>query len=538
MVPLLLERATVLHGLGDQRRRDGRPRRAARRRARARRGAAVPRRPRAQRRRRRHAIALWRRYLAVETRPQRRGEIELQLSQVLAENTDDVAGAIEQLERVVEANPDDTQLRERLLGLCMRVSDWERAIRELRQLVRLRPTPPEKAREELRLGLMLRDKISDRVAARLALDRARALDPLNLDVVRELAELLEPAARAQMLLAAATSFRASIVAEPGPRSLYERLAQVTAWQSDVDARWLALVAVEALGTPTVDQRQVLAQGRQQLALPTRVKLDDTRARRCAAASADRSPSCGARSRRRCRSRPASMPASSASRAATRSRSRSSATSTSRSRPRSPRSAIEDVEIYISAGRSGFARALAGETPILVPRCRRRRGDDAATALRARPRGRELAEGVATLPDLRDGELEWTIVAALHAADVAVPPALAELAPDRRRRDRRAREGAEEECRARRAAPSCSSRSSGPASSPMSRRCAAPRSRSVSAPASCGAAISRSRSRCSTSARAAARSPIARRRSSSSAWSVSEDHLKLREKLGVALKGNR
>src|SRR5690606_12960049 len=56
------------------------------------------------------AVALWKRCLTVESRPQRRAEIELQLAQVLAENTNDVAGAIENLERVVESKPDDVQL--------------------------------------------------------------------------------------------------------------------------------------------------------------------------------------------------------------------------------------------------------------------------------------------------------------------------------------------------------------------------------------------------------------------------------------------
>ena len=110
--------------------------------------------------------------------------------------------------------------------------------------------------------------------SRLALDRARGLDPLNLDVVRELADMVEPATRTQMLLGAATSLRAAIVQKPGNAQLYERLAQVNAWQADVDARWVALGAVEALATPTVDQRQVLAQGRQQPASPRRIRLDE------------------------------------------------------------------------------------------------------------------------------------------------------------------------------------------------------------------------------------------------------------------------
>ena len=37
----------------------------------------------------------------------------------------------------------------------------------------------------------------------------------------------------------------------------------------------------------------------------------------------------------------------------------------------------------------------------------------------------IAEGVATLPELRDGELAWTIAAALRAVDASLPPPLAE-----------------------------------------------------------------------------------------------------------------
>ena len=58
-------------------------------------------------------MALWRRCLSVETRPPRRAEIELQLAQVLAENVNDLAGAIENLERVVEASPEDPRIAER-----------------------------------------------------------------------------------------------------------------------------------------------------------------------------------------------------------------------------------------------------------------------------------------------------------------------------------------------------------------------------------------------------------------------------------------
>ena len=372
------------------------------------------------------AVGLWKRYLAAETRPQRRSEIELQLSQVLAENVNDIAGAIEQLERVVENSPDDVQLRDRLLGLCMRANDFERAARELRELAKMRPTPAEKAREELRLALMLRDKVGDRVGARRALDRARGLDPLNLDVVRELAELLEPPARAQVLADTAQHLRTSIAQSPGRGPMYERLAQVNAWQADVDARWVALVAVEALATPTVDQRQVLAQGRQQLGPPKRVKLEP------AARAALRGSFGGPLAELWLQIAPAVQVATGVDAGKlgfVRGDRIAQKKLGDKFEPLATALAnfgIEEVDLYVSANRPGIARTLAADPPQLLI------GADVATGAMPQHRfqlGRTaatLAEGVATLPGLRDGELEQFIVAALRAFELAVPPALAEL----------------------------------------------------------------------------------------------------------------
>jgi tetratricopeptide (TPR) repeat protein len=207
------------------------------------------------------AAERWRRCLNLERRPDRLAEIELALARVLSEEMSDVAGAIEQLRRVVAQQPTDTGLRERLLGLQVRNSDWDQAARELRELIRLRGSAEEKARDEHRLAALLRDKAGDRLGARLALDRGRNLDPLNLDCIRELADLLDPPARQQMLASAADKLREVIALTPTKAVLYDRLAAVHGWQSDVDGRWLALAALEAVGTPTAEQRQVLGQGR-------------------------------------------------------------------------------------------------------------------------------------------------------------------------------------------------------------------------------------------------------------------------------------
>jgi hypothetical protein len=90
--------------------------------------------------------------------------------------------------------------------------------------------------------------------------------------------------------------------------------------------------------------------------------------------------------------------------------------------------IEDAEIYISAARAGMAHAIAAETPILCF------GADIAAA--SQPHhlwllGRTVAmaaEGVAGLAGLREGELGWTIAAAFRASDLAIPQMLqAEIA---------------------------------------------------------------------------------------------------------------
>ncbi|MBL9015136.1 MAG: hypothetical protein JNL83_13215, partial [Myxococcales bacterium] len=206
--------------------------------------------------------------------------------------------------------------------------------------------------------------------------------------------------------------------------LYERLAQVTAWQSEVDARWLALVGVEALGTPSVDQRQVLAQGRQKLGAPARVKLDDAH-RALLRGGASLGPlaelwrAIAPAVQVATGVDPAKLGFVRGDRIAVKKLGE-------KYEPLAAAFAcfgLEDVEVYVGAQRVGMARALAAETPILCI------GADVAAAAMPQHRfqlGRAvatLAEGLATLPDLREGELEWSLVAALRALDLPIPEGL-------------------------------------------------------------------------------------------------------------------
>ncbi len=208
------------------------------------------------------ALSLWRRCVANATGPAA-ARYELELSRVLEESANDVTGAIEQLNHLVARTPSDVALRERLLALATRGQAWDVAAAQLRELAQRRSSRADKARDDHRLGQMLRDKLNDKLSARLAFDRARVNDPLNLDVVRDLAELLEGPAKVEVLGAAANDARRAVLADPTAASAYDRLAMIYSWQSDVDARFMALAAVEAVGVSTPDQRLVLKNGRLQ-----------------------------------------------------------------------------------------------------------------------------------------------------------------------------------------------------------------------------------------------------------------------------------
>lgn len=378
------------------------------------------------------AAERWRRCLDLEKRPERRADIELALAKVLAEEMSDVDGAIEQLSHVVAQQPADLGLRERLLGLHVRAGGWEAAARELRELARLRVAPEDKARDEHRLAAMLRDKLGDRLGARLALDRGRNLDPLNLDCIRELADLLEQPARQQMLGSAADKLRELLAATPHKPLLYDRLAAVLSWQSDVDGRWLALVALEAVGTPSAEQRQVLTSGRSRARAPgTAAKRIDSQAWGHLTPPIP-SPQVGELWR-------AMAPAVTASigldagklgfgrgdrlamkKLADRDRQLATACATF---------GLADADLYVAEGhdaRAMVARVLSGEPPTVCL------GRDIAGAANPAARyalGRALAlavNGYGTLAEIREGELERFAVAALRAAEAPVPAALQEF----------------------------------------------------------------------------------------------------------------
>lgn len=376
------------------------------------------------------AVELWRGYLASEREPARRGEAEVILARILAEDMGDLGGAIQQLEHVIAQRPQDVALRDRLVGLATRAQDWGRAARELRELTRLRPSPGERARDELRLGQLLRDHLNERAEARAAFERGRQLDPLNLDLLRDLAELVggaRPAARAEVIGQGIDDLRAALATNPGAVAVYDRLATAFGWLGDRDGQWLALCAIEALGQPTAEQRQVLAAGRgRALPPPSRQAFD------AAARAQVRAPGDGVLSDV-WRHAAAAITAAVGVDPARLGFGKGDRVATKALGPRHEALAAGlasfglDAELYVSEQRAGAAWVLSGDTPVLCV------GADVAAG--TTPLGRHLlgralwmaADGTGALADLKEAEVIWYLIASLRAAEVMVPPALLELA---------------------------------------------------------------------------------------------------------------
>ncbi|MBP9204663.1 MAG: hypothetical protein KBG28_11910 [Kofleriaceae bacterium] len=392
------------------------------------------------------ALALWRRYVEVEPRAERRAEVELTLTRVLSEDTGDLAGAVEQLAKVVEHSPDDLALHERMVGLATRAGDFTRVASSLREMGRLRGSGPERARDELRLAAVLRDKVRDKAAARLALDRGRKADPLNLEVIRELADLLEAGPRAQLLASAADEMRLAIAAGPGKVGLYDRLSTIAAWQSDVEARWLAVAGVEALGTPSAEQRAVLAAGRAHVPAIKRVALAPAQRALIGAAGPGQD---GARLGATGELWRALAPAVTAALAlepgklgfvrADRVAFKKLGEKFGLAAALAGQLGLGDLDVYVSEGRAGVARALAADTPTLCLGADVARADHGPARF-ALARALVLAaEATGPLLELKDVELLWMWAAALQVAGVPVPPILAEAAAaDRNPVDERVR----------------------------------------------------------------------------------------------------
>lgn len=386
------------------------------------------------------AAELLQRFLEVETDPDRRAEAELALSRILAEDMDDVAGAIEQLEQVVQKSPDDLVVRERLVGLLTRAGQWARVVAELGEIEQRRDKPAEQARDLIRIAGVLRDRQDDRAGAEAALERAWKLDPLNLDAVRELAELLGAGApggsaadrRRQVLRKAAHEVRRAIGESPERTGLYERLAVIAGWQGTRETRYYALCALDILGSLSAEQERFVAETGAALAgVPLSAEALSTEewSKRISAVrttgahlAADLWQVIGEAVTRTLGLEPGKLGFGRGDRV-------KSVDGRYEALARTAACfGVAGAEYYISASRPGYARVLSLGAPVLCL------GEDIARGEGAAARfvlGRAMAQarlGTGALSELRQEEAVLLLAAAVHIAGVpAMPASLADAA---------------------------------------------------------------------------------------------------------------
>jgi tetratricopeptide (TPR) repeat protein len=376
----------------------------------------------------------WRRYLGVEPDADRRAAAERSLARLLAERLDDPEGALTQLEQVVRHAPDDLEVRERLVALLVRTESWPRAVRELGEIARRRKDARARSRDQLRMAEILRDRIGDRQGAAEALSTARNLDPANLEVIRALADLATPTRRAQVLRQGARDLRAGIAAQPAQVPLYARLAELTEWQEDDEARFYVVCALSMLGEVPAAQREVLnkvgadlAEGR----LPEGSIGPEDLGQRLLAIRAEGAHWAGdiwacvvEAVSRTLGLEPAALGFGRGERLA--------AKHLDRTYPAVARMArafalLDEAEFYVAESKPGYARALQLDKPVVCLGADVARGDSPRARFAL---GRCLLEarlGTGTMNGIADADVQRFFVAAAQVSGAVVPDAVAAAA---------------------------------------------------------------------------------------------------------------
>lgn len=372
------------------------------------------------------AIDMWRRYLDVEARPARRAEVEQALARVLAESSLPPAAAVVELGKLIQRSRDDLSLHERMLGLATRAGDFKQVVRTLGEMARLREHDVDRARDEHRAAVVYRDKLGDPAGARAALERARRHDAGNLDIVRDLVALLDKPAAQRVLTTVIGEVREAIAVAPGQAAPIERLAVLAALAGDTDLRWLALAVLDNVGTLHAEQRAALTAGRANLPAMPGTRL--TAAQRPKVVNAPGAVTALTELWQLMAPAVTTVLGVDALRLGFARGDRGTVRKLPDKYAAVARAlalaALDDAEVWISDKRGGVARSFAGETPVVCL------GADIAAAATPEARfalgrcAQLAASGAGALPELRDIELAWLVAAAIRASDARVPNGLA------------------------------------------------------------------------------------------------------------------
>ena len=207
------------------------------------------------------------RYLACGRVMEQHTTIHLQLAVMFAEYQN-IPEAIRQLSLVLEMDSDHVEARELQVELLVRVKDFPRAIKQIQVLAEHRQSDQERARDELRIAGIYSDLLKDSSLAIQALERARKLDPTNVEIAselgQELGKLQGEGQRRLVLQATLSELQTAIVQNGLDVELYRRLAMVQRLLQDRDGQFYALQALAMFGKLTEAQQQFADDYRKEL----------------------------------------------------------------------------------------------------------------------------------------------------------------------------------------------------------------------------------------------------------------------------------
>jgi tetratricopeptide (TPR) repeat protein len=196
----------------------------------------------------REAAAWLVRYVAAGDDPELIATAQRKLALLYAEKLGDAVRALPPLEKALEADPSDVELREVLVRVLTFLGEYERAATECVRLASRREARDERAREEVRAARLYAHRLGDAPRAVQALARAQALVPRDLEILRPLLRLASEKDRPAIEGVARDAARSALVSAPSDATHYAHLAAVCGLVGDEAGGEIATAAERVLRT--------------------------------------------------------------------------------------------------------------------------------------------------------------------------------------------------------------------------------------------------------------------------------------------------
>ncbi|MCC6747300.1 MAG: tetratricopeptide repeat protein [Deltaproteobacteria bacterium] len=220
------------------------------------------------------AASYYHRYAETTDSPGQKREPMLRLSEILMQQRR-VPEAVEVCRGLLELNPDDDGVLERLANLYEEMRDYPNVVRALERLNNLRSDRAYRARNSRRIGRIYWHELRRPNEAREALLSAQDQDPTSLEILGDLRQLCK-ATKAedlgQLLDRAKDDVREVLMADPLSVELYGKLLRVAEWDEDQYTLLATLAVLCYLGAADPDDQQLYRQRAARLGFEPRRSL--------------------------------------------------------------------------------------------------------------------------------------------------------------------------------------------------------------------------------------------------------------------------